>query len=103
MTILVITALIYIQIGAYAFVAIGTIAILVFPNAIVAKHMHLARKRMLTHTDERLRSVVEFIQVDSIFSQIFIAEKLYRELEQLSATFGRAFLSKELPEIETLS
>jgi hypothetical protein len=57
------TALIYIQIGGYAFVAIATIAILVVPNIFVAKNMHLSRKRMLAHTDERLRSTAEFINV----------------------------------------
>lgn len=60
---LVITALIYIQIRGFAFVAIGTIAVLVLPNVFVAKNMHLSRKRMLQHTDERLRSTAEFIQV----------------------------------------
>lgn len=54
----------YIQIGGYAFVAIATIAILVAPNAVVAKEMHASRKRMLGHTDERLRSVAELVQVN---------------------------------------
>lgn len=43
--------------------AIGTIFVLVLPNAVVAKKMHLSRKRMLNHTDERMRSIAELIQV----------------------------------------
>ena len=64
----VLTIIMYLQIGGYAFVAIATIAILVMPNAVVAKKMHLTRKRMLGHTDERMRSVAEFIQVPTSLS-----------------------------------
>jgi ABC-type bacteriocin/lantibiotic exporter with double-glycine peptidase domain len=61
--IIIITIILYIYISYFAFVAIGSLFILVAPNAIIAKKMHLSRKRMLHHTDERLRSVAELVQV----------------------------------------
>eukprot|EP01111_Echinosteliopsis_oligospora_P007904 TRINITY_DN2325_c0_g1_i1.p1 TRINITY_DN2325_c0_g1~~TRINITY_DN2325_c0_g1_i1.p1 ORF type:complete len:1459 (-),score=347.50 TRINITY_DN2325_c0_g1_i1:133-4509(-) len=60
--IIIITALIYVQIGPYAFVCIGTVFLLLLPNGLVAKKMHMSRKNMLGHTDERLRSIGEFVQ-----------------------------------------
>jgi len=60
--IIIITALIYVQIGPFAFVCIGTVFLLLLPNGLVAKKMHTSRKNMLGHTDERLRSIGEFVQ-----------------------------------------